>query len=120
MLADLRGSREREADLSEGVGRLRDELDAALRRVKELEARVRLMEKAPVVLDGVDEALLWRGATIKLRPRFGGGRQVTISLRGRPRVVVHGTDDDLLLGRAVGEACGRQRPRDSKTKQAQA
>lgn len=110
---ELRKLRERDIDATAQIKDLEKKLSHAEQWVRRLREKCEVLEKKPVVLDGVDEDWLMQSqCTVAFKRNLEGKRSITITSHGREKafqVDRPSRPNDNLLRKAVNEASGRDR-----------
>ena len=106
LVSELKSLREFKTSQEAFTKDLEKKLDHAEYWVRKLREKCSILEKKPVVMDGVDEAWLWENqATLTFKRGLDGRRRLEIRSRGR----VLAREPELRA--AMEEASGRTRGR---------
>lgn len=105
--------------LKENNNALELALDVARKTTAALKRRCGLLEGQTDVLDGVDEAFLWRNrSTLQFKEDMTGQRRLVVSRRGRKNRVVTGPPGTPLLKKTMEAISGRTRDTEAQQEQA--
>jgi hypothetical protein len=99
-------------DLRDGLFEIQKDRDHAKALCRRAEEKVRILEQTNAVtgLDAVDEAWLFEHqAVLKFRRRFGGGRQLLVTVDGRTAAREHIDEQTQILPIVMEEISGRKR-----------
>jgi hypothetical protein len=109
-VTELQALRAYKADAELRFQHLKAEADRHRLRARDLESKIKALEKQPSVLDGIDEEFLFDGLyTIQFRRPMNGGRVLVLTRRGAKPKVMRGGTVDPLLRRGVNAVSGRSR-----------